>query len=244
MRYQDVFKRYEKKYLLTRAQYSAVRTALSGKMEQDAYGKHTILNLYFDTPQYDLIRHSLDKPDYKEKLRLRSYGVPQIHDHVFVEIKKKADGIVYKRRVQMPLNQAYAYLLGGIAPVNKNQITQEIDWLLARKPLQPQVFIGYDRIALAGIEDPELRVTFDQNLRYRRDPLDLLSGDAGKPICSPKLILMELKIADSIPVWLSRILSHLQIYPVSFSKYGACYTSHLCPAAQPARIAEGGVICA
>lgn len=242
--FQNVFQRYEKKYLLNRIQYAALRRAFAGKIEPDNYGQHTICNLYFDTDNYELIRTSLDKPTYKEKLRLRSYGVPDLHSNVYVEIKKKSNGIVYKRREQMPLVESYRYLLGGMQPEHPSQITREIDYMLARKHPQPKVFIAYDRIALAGVDDPELRVTFDTNLRWRTDRLDLSLGDDGEPILDTDSILMELKIKDAMPMWISRVLSENQIFQASFSKYGTCYQEHLAFPNQTEKTTAGGIICA
>ncbi len=254
--YQNVFQRYEKKYILTPQQYEAFRSALTGRLAEDQYGKHTICNLYFDTDSYEMIRTSLDKPTYKEKLRLRSYGIPDINSPVYVEIKKKSNGIVYKRREQMTLAEAYRYLLAGIRPENETQILREIDYMLQRKHPQPRAFIAYNRIALAGVEDSELRVTFDTNLRWRGDRLDLTLGADGEHIAAPDSILMELKIADAMPLWLSRVLSELKIFPASFSKYGTCYRDHIAasetfaaaaamtPDTKQTLVKNGGIICA
>lgn len=136
--YQDVFARYEKKYKLTLSQYAALRRWLQDRMEVDSYGLHTICNIYYDTPDFQLIRTSLEKPVYKEKLRLRSYGVPGGDTPVFVELKKKLDGVVYKRRVSLPLREAKRYLAYEGRPDLDCQILREIDWALARYPLEPK----------------------------------------------------------------------------------------------------------
>ena len=107
--YQAVFKRKEVKYLLTEAQLAALRPALETHMEPDAFAHSSISNLYYDTPDFRMLRRSQEKPAYKEKLRLRGYGVPDEETQVFPEIKKKAEGIVYKRRVRMPYGDAIRY---------------------------------------------------------------------------------------------------------------------------------------
>lgn len=224
---QRCFQRYEKKYLLNPEQYQKIRAGLAPYMEADEHGRYTICNLYYDTPDFQLIRASLDKPVYKEKLRMRSYGVPADGDSVFVELKKKYKGVVYKRRTVLEAGEALDYLAGGCSPRAKDQICREIDWFLGRYHPVPQVFIAYDREALAGLEDRVLRVTFDIDLRWRDTALDLRSGDGGERITSRDQILMEIKIPGSAPVWLSRLLSENSVFPTSFSKYGVCYRENL-----------------
>lgn len=227
--YQNVFQRYEKKYLMAQEKYSALRKRLADRIAVDRYGLHTICNLYYDTDHYDLIRTSLDKPVYKEKLRLRSYGIPGSTDTVFLEIKKKYDGIVYKRRIPMPLCEAETYLSGGSisGTADGNQIQKEIDWFIRFYNPKPRVYIAYDRLACYAVQDPELRITFDQNIRFRTGNLTLAKGDSGIPVTEPGMVLMELKLAESMPLWLCRIVNEIGIYPVSFSKYGACYSEYL-----------------
>ena len=119
---QEVFARIEKKFLLRPEQYKALRAVFDEKMAQDAYGRHTILNIYLDTSDYELTRESIEKPIYKEKVRLRAYGMPKEDDKVFLEIKKKYKGVVYKRRAEMTLRQAREYLSGGEKPPQDSQI--------------------------------------------------------------------------------------------------------------------------
>lgn len=220
---QCCFKRYEKKYLLTPAQYTAMLDGMSAYMRPDEFGSYTICNIYYDTDDFQLIRTSLEKPIYKEKLRMRSYGVPTDEGKVFVELKKKYDGVVYKRRVVMQAEEAVEYLDGEARPAQDSQICHEIDWFRSSYQPKAKVFIAYDRLAFAGIEDDELRITFDSNLRWRDTDLDLRKGDHGKLILPSDQTLMEIKIPGTAPVWLSHLLSTLGIYATSFSKYGACY---------------------
>lgn len=221
------FQRYEKKYLITPLQQKRICAAARDYMKEDAYGRYTICNIYYDTPDWSLIRASLEKPVYKEKLRVRSYGTPALHDNVFVEIKKKYDGVVYKRRAVMEAGLAEDYLAGGAPASPGGQIGREIDWFQRFYRTAPQVFIGYERMALAGIEDPELRITFDTNLRWRDTGLDLCLGDHGERLLPGDQILMEIKIPGAAPFWLSRMLSEVQAFPISFSKYGTCYQNFI-----------------
>lgn len=220
---QTVFSRYEKKYLMPEHVYRALRAALEARMQVDQYGLHTICNIYYDTPDDLLIRRSLEHPVYKEKLRLRSYGIPGPDSPVFLEIKKKYDNIVNKRRVQMTLEEAYRYVEHGQRPEPDCQILREIDFFLARYPLCRRLYLAYDRIALFGREDPDFRVTFDANIRSRRTQMGLEDGDHGVLLLPEGTRLMESKIMGATPLWFSRILSRLNIYPTSFSKYGCVY---------------------
>lgn len=224
---QFTFRRYEKKYLLTTAQYQTVRRALEQYMQPGEYPQSTVCNIYYDTPDFALVRASIEQPIYKEKLRVRSYGVPGAEDKVFVEIKKKYDGVVYKRRVSMTDAQAAAYLNGGARPPKDSQIQRELDWFCRRRSLEPKVSIAYDRTALEGKEDPELRITFDRDIRWRDCDLALAAGDDGERLLPPDKVLMEIKIPGAAPVWLSRLLSELGIFPTNFSKYGVCYQNML-----------------
>lgn len=221
------FQRYEKKFILTPEQYRGILPLLEPWMKTDKYGEYTICNLYYDTDTFDLIRTSVAKPPYKEKFRLRSYGVPGDDDPVFGEIKKKFDGVVYKRRVAAPLTEMERFLAGGELSHESPQIQREIRWFLRCHPIRPQVFVGYDRAAYAGKENPVLRLTFDQNIRWRDRELDLRAGDHGRPVLPEERIIMEIKIPQAVPLWLARALGEVEAYPSGFSKIGSCYQLHL-----------------
>ena len=221
----NCFQRYEKKFLLTRGQYGAMKKGMAVHMVPDVHANYTICNLYYDTDDWQLIRESLEKPVYKEKLRVRSYGAARDVDNVFIEIKKKFDGVVYKRRIVLPAAEAAEYLETGSLK-EPSQISREIDWMRTRLDLKPRVFIAYDREAYAGaegVENPELRITFDTGLRYREDSLDLRKGDGGHPLLPEDLILMEIKIPGAAPLWLAELLSENGIRMTTFSKYGTYY---------------------
>lgn len=194
----------------------------------DQYGPYTICNLYFDTEHDDLISRSIQGPQYKEKLRLRSYGVPEPEDMVFLEIKKKYEGTVYKRRVSMTLLAAERYLQEGIRPLTNEQILNEIEYFFSFYHPVPKLYLAYERSAFFSAGDSNLRITFDQNIRSRTDNLRLDAGDHGAPLWDKEYRLMEVKVSGaSLPLWLARILSELAIYPTSFSKYGNIYLRDL-----------------
>lgn len=219
---QSCFQRRETKYLLTQEQYEAMRAGMQDYMTPDVYGHYRIGNVYYDTPDYRLIRASLEKPVYKEKLRMRSYGVPGSGDRVFVELKKKFDGVVYKRRVTMQVQDAALWLYGARRG-DGSQISREIDWFLRFYQPKPAVFIGYDREAYAAADGGELRITFDTELCARDADVDLRLGSHGAPLLPEGIYLMEIKIPGAAPLWLSRLLSENGIFPTSYSKYGAYY---------------------
>ncbi|HBU11197.1 MAG TPA: molecular chaperone [Clostridiales bacterium] len=225
--FQAVFERHEKKYILDKRQYDDLADFLQRYMEGDAYGLHTVSSLYFDTDSYSIIRASNEKPMYKEKLRLRSYGTPSAEDTVFLELKKKFEGIVYKRRIPLGLQNAERYLRAGIRPRDTGQIFEEIDWFVKRHHPQPKAMLCCDRLALCGKDNPAFRVTFDFKIRWRDYDLRLSRGSGGAPLLAPGLCLMEIKTDGSIPLWLGRYLSQNGIYPTSFSKYGMCYKDNL-----------------
>jgi hypothetical protein len=190
-----------------------------------------IYNLYFDTENDEIIRHSLDKPYYKEKLRMRSYTMPTSGDDtVFLELKKKIGGIVAKRRAIMTYAQATDFLEKGVLPALKTyedrQVLSEIGCFMRRNPILPKVFISYERVAYFDREDPELRVSFDRNILTRRTDVNLLAGDYGTDLLDSDDILMEIKCSGSIPLWLCRMMSELGIRKITFSKYGTEYKKY------------------
>jgi hypothetical protein len=219
----NVFQRIEKKYLLTQEKYQEFLGLATPFITQDRYAAYNIYNIYFDTRSYDLIRNSIEKPKYKEKLRLRSYTIPGPKDTVYLEIKKKWAGIVSKRRIPMSFQEAEAYLAKGIQPAMSHQILNEIDYFLHFYQPERKLYLAYDRIAYTARLDPSVRITFDHNIRSRSTDLDLAKGDYGDPLLEPQSCLMEIKVPAALPLWLTKILSDLQIYPVSFSKYGFVY---------------------
>lgn len=224
------FERFEKKYLLTPAQYAAVRRALEPYAAPDQYGRHTILSVYYDTDDCALVRASLAKPRYKEKLRLRSYGTPGADSTVYLEIKKKWDGVVYKRREALTLTQARAWDAAGVRPAD-SQIWHELDWMRRRYDhLTPHALIAYERVALAGTQDAALRMTFDFDIRWRASHLDLAAGSSGEAL-APGLVLLEVKFPAAMPLWMARLFSELGVRPTSFSKYGSAYEQFLAPQA-------------
>lgn len=228
MAFKEVFKRVEKKYLLTKEQYEGLMPLINEYMRGDEYGESTICNIYYDTPNNRLIRLSLDKPVYKEKLRLRTYGAPNENTTAFVEIKKKYQGIVYKRRISMKYSEAMAFTKDRMPPVKDSQIAHEITWLLNYYDgIAPAMVLTYDRTAYFAKNDPNLRITFDKNILWRDYDIDLLLGIYGNSILPEGCRLMEVKIPDAMPLWLAHKFDELKIVPTSFSKYGKAYETLL-----------------
>jgi SPX domain protein involved in polyphosphate accumulation len=227
----EVFNRYENKYLMDSKAFYSLYNRLMEYMELDAYNKndkfYSISNLYYDTEHHTLVRNSLSKPKYREKLRIRAYGVPAGDAKVYLELKKKVFGLVNKRRTALKLHEAYEFVRTGKAPAYREgmnrQVVQEIEYFLSRYELQPMVYLVYDRIAMFCKGNRDLRITFDTNIRSRRSDLELESGDYGDQLMERGQWLMEVKAEKTIPVWLSKLLSEHQMYRTSFSKYGNEY---------------------
>lgn len=239
MAYQTVFRRYELKYMLTEAQKEILLKEISRHMEPDRYGKTTIRNIYFDTENYRLIRRSLEKPVYKEKLRVRSYTRATPESTVFAELKKKYEGVVYKRRLPLPEGTAMAWLTGGMALPRSTQISREIDYFMHfYGEVRPTVFLSYEREAYFDTEESGLRVTFDESILARREQVNLCAPVYGTPLLPAGLVLMELKCAGGLPLWMVRLLSREGIRKTSFSKYGTAYEKLIFPEIQNQKTME------
>ncbi len=224
-RFTSTFERCEKKYLLSAAQGTQILDALTNYTLPDEYGETDIYTIYYDTPDYLLIRRSIEKPAFKEKLRLRTYGMPTDIDTAFLEIKRKYNKIVYKRRIAMPYRKALTFLR---APVRDGQIAKEIEYMLRFYPqLQPAMAMTFRRVSFIGREDASLRITFDCNICWRTDPLDLSIPTSGTHLLEEGQQIMELKFSGAIPLWLSHLLNQFSCYPISFSKYGRAYEAML-----------------
>ena len=231
----EVFSRYEKKYLLDEQKFRFILDSIQGKMIADKYNRdnqlYNIANIYYDTPDDALIRASIEKPVYKEKLRLRSYGIPGLNDKVFLEIKKKYKGLVNKRRTKLVLDEAYNLTLEGKVPeyqeyMNK-QVLEEIKYFLNVYNLEPKVYLTYDRMAFFEDGNSDFRVTFDTNIRSRREDVRLEAGNHGELLIDNSFWLMEVKSFQAVPKWFTNILMEAEAFPTSFSKYGTEYKKYL-----------------
>lgn len=224
MAYQAVFKRYEMKYMMTKKQQKAVLEAMLPYMKLDDFGHTTIRNIYFDTDSYRLVRRSIEKPVYKEKLRIRSYKQVEGEDKVFVELKKKYDDVVYKRRESISWNDTMDWLCGGAYFPKRTQIGKEIDYFFEYYgTLAPKVFLSYEREAFYALDGGDFRVTFDENILARCEKLSLSEGVWGKKLIGDDKVLMEIKTSGGFPLWMTKVLTKQQIYKTSFSKYGTAY---------------------
>ncbi|WEV45432.1 polyphosphate polymerase domain-containing protein [Streptococcaceae bacterium ESL0687] len=235
MKLKNVFQRREVKYTMTFEQYKKLREAVEGLLTEDQYGLHTIYSLYYDTDDYAMIKKSIERPEYKEKFRVRSYGKPKIDGDVYLEIKKKVLGVVYKRRVAsnyggLSLEHIASNLERNCSDSSNsnNQIANEITYLFSNLTLKPKVLIAYDRRALFSPEDEDFRVTFDFNIRYDLDSLDFEDEDM-TPLSPEVDVLMEVKSLGSYPMWFSRALSELGIFKASYSKYANVYKKIIYP---------------
>lgn len=231
----EVFNRYEHKYLIDSDTYRKITEITDLHMVSDPYNinhkPYTIANIYYDTPDDYLIRTSLSSPPYKEKLRLRSYGVPDTNSKVFLEIKKKFNGIVNKRRCVLSLSEAYRFADNGEMPeirdyMNK-QVLKELSYFLSYYELLPKLYLAYDRTAYFERDNSDLRISFDTNIRSRRYDLRLEAGDYGEKLLDDGIYLMEIKTSLAKPLWLTKALTELNIKRNSFSKYGTEYKRYI-----------------
>lgn len=217
-----VMKRYEMKYILSKEQLLYLKEALLDHMEVDQYGKTTIGSIYFDTPDFRLVRTSIERPIYKEKIRLRSYGLAQNNGHVYLEIKRKAEGVVYKRRVETTeedVSSFFAYQ----KDIGENQIAKELIYFRNfYQKLEPKIMVMYDRTSYLEI-DGDIRLTIDENPRYRTYDLNLHTSMDGEPLLKQGCAILELKVQQEMPLWLVNILSKGNIYKSNFSKVGEAY---------------------
>lgn len=228
----EIFNRFEHKYKIDTETFHKVLKVMDRHMELDSHCEnhslYTIANIYYDTADNALIRESLSKPKYKEKLRLRAYGIPDMDTKVFLEIKKKFQGLVNKRRTTLKLSEAYRFTETGIKPELKDymngQVLNELDYFINSHELLPKVYIAYDRLAYFEKGNDDLRISFDTNIRTRRHDVSLEAGDHGKKLLNNDTWLMEIKTSLAKPLWLCEMLSELEIKNTSFSKYGTEYT--------------------
>lgn len=223
MKIKSVFTRYELKYLVTKEQQKELLKLIDLYMTPDEFGQSSIYNLYYDTATFLLIRRSLDKPVYKEKLRLRSYLRADSDTQVFLELKKKHKDIVYKRRISLSEENATGYFENAFH-LPDTQIGREIDYFKnIYEDLAPRVWITYDRQAFFGKQDDDFRITFDENILWREEDLSLCSEKYGNLLLDEDLVLMEVKVTGGMALWLTHFLTENQIYKTSFSKYGNVY---------------------
>lgn len=231
----EVFNRHEKKYVFDKDTYIELEKHFMKYMKPDVYNEenytYPILNIYYDTVKNDLIRTSVSKPRYKEKLRLRAYNIPTLESEVYIEIKKKISGFVNKRRSMFLLNEAYDFLSGKEVDTHGEfmnvQVINEIKYFLSMYKLEPKLYLSYDRRALVGIEQEDLRISYDTNILARRSDLKLESGCYGTNLLDDNLGIMEIKVSRSMPLWLSSLLSENEIFSQSISKYGTEYIKFL-----------------
>lgn len=242
----DVFMRNEKKYLLCEKQYRALMRVIEKYMREDSFGKYCVQSVYYDTPERELIENSISKPVFKEKLRVRRYCnlsravLPNSDSEVFMELKRKFDGVVYKRRAKMTLGEAEDFIATGVfkGMCENEQIMKELEYFVNFYSLEPSMYIACDRRAYHCPTDALLRMTLDANIRYRADEPRFCEGMGGEMLLSPSERLLEIKTGDAMPMWLAKTLDDEKIYPQTFSKYGNAYKKELMNERM------GGIICA
>jgi SPX domain protein involved in polyphosphate accumulation len=231
---QDIFRRREKKYLITTEQGKALQRLIRRHAEIDRQGEYLVHDLYYDTDDWDIVRTLIEKPLFKEKLRLRFYGGCESGSYGFLEMKRKCDSTVYKRRIAIPSDELKNRGVREIVSELDSQIAREIKYYLRTNPVSERIHITYKRIAYTGIKDEGLRVTFDKGIAFHLcslnnnnlweyNPDDYYGGQ----ILDDNQVLMEIKTMGAIPLWLVGALSENRLYPVSFSKFGVSYAKYI-----------------
>ncbi|MBS4219673.1 polyphosphate polymerase domain-containing protein [Bacillus sp. FJAT-49711] len=224
----EIFRRKEQKYLITKEQYDELVKQILPNMRPDKNGiegRYTITTLYFESPDKRIYFETKNKYKYRQKLRLRVYDDTSINGKAFFEVKQKHKKVVNKRRMVIPLKEAYRYLTNNLDlplkeyDTSNTQVLREIHYFRQLYNLYPEMVVSYDRHALHGIDDPDLRITCDFNLRCRNDDLSIEHGPFGKHFIDPNLVVLEVKVNDSVPLWLTRILQDLQCEQRGASKF-------------------------
>ncbi len=227
---QTIFKRHELKYSLTKKQYEQLCLCMENHMVLDSYGRHKISNVYFDTDNFSIIRHSIEKPKYKEKLRLRVYGQPSEDTVSFIELKKKYDGVVYKRRLQSTQSDAMSYLCNNAELEDTSQIKKEVDYFKgAHDSLSPSIYLSYEREAYYSPDDENFRITFDFNIKMRDVDISPYESNQDIKVLSDDIVVLEVKTVKGLPFWFVDFLGKNSLYKTSFSKYGTAYNNFILP---------------
>lgn len=228
MKNQMIFKRYEIKYLLTYAQRQYIQETMKPHMQLDEFGHSVIRNIYFDTDNYRLVRRSIEKPVYKEKLRMRSYRKAGQNDKVFLELKKKYQSVVYKRRILLPQQEAFELIDNPSGIQTDSQIEKEILYFCDYyQSLRPVVYLSYEREAYYALDGSDFRVTFDEQILSRTDRLSLDEEPEGQLLLEEGMSIMEIKTPGAMPLWMTQCLTKLHLYKTSYSKYGTAYQQML-----------------
>ena len=240
----QVFNRVEEKYMLDEQEAEYFLEKAKDYLTEDVYPNYTLQNIYLDSTDNIMAIRSLEKPRYKEKLRLRTYGKPENNDPIFLEIKKKVDGVVNKRRVILNCNEMCDWLEGKPLDRSHGQIGNEFNYLYQRYKPIPKAYIAYDRKAWVGVDNPDLRLTMDRNIRYRTKRVELKEEDEDIVLLEKGKVLLEIKIQDSYPLWLAHLLCDMKVKETSFSKYGLVYKTKIGPIINTRNVLEKeNVIC-
>ncbi|PAV30485.1 VTC domain-containing protein [Virgibacillus profundi] len=223
----EIFRRREQKYLITKEQYQELIMQIAPYMRSDKFGidgRYTVSTLYFESSDHKIYFETKNKLKYRQKLRLRVYNDTDLNSTAFFEVKQKHKKVVNKRRMLIPLHEAYRYLDEkedslDYYETSNPQVLKEIDYFRKLYQLDPEMVVSYDRHALHCTDDPDLRITFDLNLRCRKDNLLLEHGPHGVNFIDDDLVVLEVKVNDSVPLWLTRILQNINCEQRSASKF-------------------------
>ena len=221
------FRRREKKFLLDQTQYQHFLEQTSPFLKRAEYFESVIQSVYYDTQTDALIRRSIERPLYKEKLRVRKYLGTENDPLVYIELKKKFEGIGYKRRALADWNELNEKGLSGCS-YSCEQIGKEIRQFAKVYPdLHPRMRIKTTRHSYVDKEDPDIRITFDFNVTYSDEDLNILEFNEGKELLPDGTVILEVKVPENLPLRYTKILTGEKIYRRPFSKYGTAYLKEL-----------------
>jgi len=224
------FNRFELKYLLTSEQAAHFENKIQGYLHPDTYGrggKYRLSSLYYDSSKYHFYWEKIEGIKFRRKLRIRHYESSEpLTDQtkVFVEIKQRLDRVTQKRRLRLAYQDALELCSGKSIPEillpEERSIAEEIHEMVLRYNLEPTSVVSYFRKAYLGTDyDEGLRVTFDTDLHYRTHDLDLRSKAKGESLLALHHVIMEIKVNERVPYWLTEFVGESNLKLIRVSKY-------------------------
>ena len=224
------FNRFELKYLISLKKAEAVKASVCKYMAPDTYGnkdgRYAIANLYYDSPSFHCYWEKEHGIKFRRKLRIRHYVTDEVlteNTPVFLEVKQRIDRVTQKRRAVLPYLDALCLCNDRQLPDHDPQdrpVIEEIFVMLWRYQWVPAVIVRYDRQAFIGsIYDAGMRVTFDTNLTFQAHPLHLHEKRSELPVLSPGKVILEIKVNDRMPHWLTELIALHNLKLFRISKY-------------------------
>jgi len=221
-----VFDRWELKYVVTVKQMYQLMHALKNYVVLDENGDdglYKIKSIYYDSHDFKFYHEKMNGNKYRQKVRLRGYNNVAYNDDVYFEIKQRYNTTVQKRRAELKLSDAYELMkhpLDAEQYADKKRIVlDEIRYLSSMHALEAKAIVSYDRKAYMGKYEDGLRITFDTNLKCRKENLNLEEYHKEKYFVHPSLAVLEIKTNEKVPIWLVSLIQRFEIEAHRVSKY-------------------------